>query len=66
MISLDLLEGLAPPSWLAGSYLWQAVLADLHRRAGHVALAEQHRAVALASAPSPAVRAALDRRLRRP
>ena len=31
---LALLEDLAPPSWLAGSYLWEAVLADLHRRAG--------------------------------
>lgn len=61
---LDLLQRLAPPSWLAGSYLWAAVLADLHRRIGHVALAEQYRAVALASAPSPAVRAALERRLR--
>ncbi len=61
---LDLLEGLAPPSWLAGSYLWAAVLADLHRRAGHVALADRHRAVALRSAPSAAVRAALERRLR--
>jgi RNA polymerase sigma factor (sigma-70 family) len=60
---LELLDGLAPPSWLAGSYLWAAVLADLHRRAGHLALAEQHRVIALASAPSPAVRAALGRRL---
>jgi RNA polymerase sigma factor (sigma-70 family) len=60
---LQLLERGAPPSWLAGSHLWSAVLADLHRRAGHVALARQHRAVALASAPSAAVRAALERRL---
>src|SRR6185436_14537741 len=45
---LDLLEGLAPPSWLAGSWLWAAVLADLHRRAGHRALAEEHRILALA------------------
>jgi RNA polymerase sigma-70 factor (ECF subfamily) len=60
---LDLLEGLAPPSWLAGSYLWAAVLADLHRRAGNAALAMRHRIIALASAPSVAVRAALERRL---
>lgn len=60
---LDLLEGLAPPSWLAGSYLWAAVLADLHRRAGNTALAKEHRIIALASAPSAAVRAALERRL---
>lgn len=61
---LALLDGLAPPSWLVGSYLWAAVLADLHRRAGHTALAAQHRAVAIASAPSAAVRTALERRLR--
>lgn len=62
---LELLAGLEPPSWLAGSYLWAAVLADLHRRAGDVALADQHRAVALATAPSSAIRATLERRLRR-
>jgi RNA polymerase sigma factor (sigma-70 family) len=62
---LDLLEGSAPPSWLAGSYLWSAVLGDLHRRAGNLALAERHSAVAIASAPSPTLRAALERRLRR-
>lgn len=64
--ALAVLDGLAPPSWLAGSYLWSAVLADLHSRAGHDALAEQHRAAALAAAPSAAVRAALVRRLLRP
>lgn len=61
---LAVLDGLAPPSWLAGSYLWAAVLADLHRRCGHTELAERHRAAALASAPAGAVRAALERRLR--
>lgn len=64
LAGLALLDGLAPPSWLAGSYLWAAVLADLHRRAGHTALAQQHRSVALACAPSAVVRAALERRLR--
>lgn len=61
---LDLLAGLSPPTWLEGSYLWSAVLADLHGRRGDTELAAQHRALALASAPSPAVRAALTRRLR--
>jgi RNA polymerase sigma factor (sigma-70 family) len=61
---LALLEGLEPPSWLLGSYLWSAVLADLHGRAGHVQIALQHRRAALAAAPSRAVRAALERRLR--
>lgn len=59
---LALLEGLEPPSWLAGSYLWSAVLADLHRRSGNPELARRYRDSALASAPSQAVRDALERR----
>jgi RNA polymerase sigma factor (sigma-70 family) len=61
---LAVIEGLDPPSWLLGSYLWSAVLADLHRRCGNDELATQYRSAALASAPSPAVRTALERRLR--
>jgi RNA polymerase sigma-70 factor (ECF subfamily) len=57
------LDALAPPAWLAGSYLWNAVLADLHRRAGDVATAQRHRDRALASAPTEAVRRLLRRRL---
>jgi RNA polymerase sigma-70 factor (ECF subfamily) len=60
---LELLEALAPPSWLSGSHLWSAALADLHGRAGHTERATRYRTLALASAPSPAVRAALERRL---
>lgn len=60
---LAVLEGLEPPSWLAGSHLWQAVLADLHRRCGHTELAQRYRDAAIASAPSGAVREALQRRL---
>jgi RNA polymerase sigma-70 factor (ECF subfamily) len=60
---LAVLEGLAPPAWLTGSYVWDAVLSDLHRRAGHVEVAQQHRERALASAPSEAVRDLLGRRL---
>lgn len=56
-------EGLAPPAWLSGSYLWDAVLGDLHRRAGHSEIAQQHRERALASAPTDAVRELLRRRL---
>jgi RNA polymerase sigma-70 factor (ECF subfamily) len=52
---LAVLAGLEPPSWLAGSYLWSAVLADLHRRAGHRELARRYRESALATAPSPSV-----------
>lgn len=60
---LAVLEELAPPAWLAGSYLWDAVLGDLHRRAGHLEIARQHRERALGSAPTDAVRALLRRRL---
>jgi len=60
---LAVLEGLEPPAWLEGSYLWFAVLADLHRRAGNVDRARQYREAALASAPSPAIKNALERRL---
>jgi RNA polymerase sigma-70 factor (ECF subfamily) len=62
---LAILEGLAPPSWLAGSYLWSAVLADLHRRCDHHDIARRHRETALALAPSSAVRDLIERRLSR-
>jgi RNA polymerase sigma factor (sigma-70 family) len=60
---LAALEGLVPPSWLVGAYLWDAVLGDLHRRAGNLELAQHHRERALASAPTKAVRELLQRRL---
>jgi RNA polymerase sigma-70 factor (ECF subfamily) len=60
---LAVLEGLAPPAWLSGSYLWDAVLCDLHRRTGHSEIAGLHRERALGSAPSAAVRELLRRRL---
>ncbi|MCR9244498.1 MAG: sigma-70 family RNA polymerase sigma factor [bacterium] len=60
---LAVLDGFEPPKWLAGSYLWAAVLADLHRRAGHTSAAVHHRQVALESAPTDAVRRLLRRRL---
>lgn len=62
---LAVLDGLVPPAWLAGSYMWSAVLADLHRRAGHDAEAERHRRAALATAPTAGVRSLLERRLGR-
>src|SRR5258705_9229640 len=60
---LDVLEGFEPPTWLAGSYLWAAVLADLHRRCGNAQTAKHYRDAALESAPTPAVKALLQRRL---
>ena len=60
---LAVLQGLVPPAWLVGSYLWDAVLGDLHRRAGNLETAQQHRDRALGSAPTEAVRELLRRRL---
>ena len=60
---LAVLAGLEPPSWLVGSFMWAAVLADLHRRCGNIEIAQRYRAAALASAPSSAVREVLTRRL---
>jgi RNA polymerase sigma-70 factor (ECF subfamily) len=57
------LEGLEPPSWLAGSYMWSAVLADLHRRCEHTEEARRYREAAIGSAPSQVVRDLLTRRL---
>lgn len=61
---LDALQGVVPPTWLEGHYVWDAVLADLHRRAGHGELAMHHCSLALSGAPSEAMRRALRRRLR--
>lgn len=61
--ALALLDGLVPPSWLTTSYLWDAVLADLYRRAGRIDEFKRHRDRALSVAPSDAVRALLRRRL---
>jgi RNA polymerase sigma factor (sigma-70 family) len=61
--ALAILDALAPPAWLSGSYLWDAVLGDLHRRAGHCELASQHHVRALDGAPTDAVRELLRRRM---
>lgn len=59
---LALLQGVTPPSWLAGSYLWDAVLGDLHRRAGNNQASHEHLERALESAPTEAVRQLIRRR----
>lgn len=61
---LAVLKSFEPPTWLAGSYLWAAVLADLHRRCGNVDTAKRYQEEAFQSAPTLAVRALLQRRLR--
>jgi RNA polymerase sigma-70 factor (ECF subfamily) len=60
---LAVIEGAEPPTWLAGSYLWAAVLSDLHRRCGNQPVAVRYRETAIALAPTCAVRALLQRRL---
>ena len=60
---LAVLEGFEPPTWLAGSYLWAAVLADLHRRCGNRQRAKGYQDAALNAAPTLAVKALLQRRL---
>ena len=60
---LAVLKGFEPPGRLMGSYLWAAVLADLHRRCEHTAEAKRYREEALKSAPTPAVKELLKRRL---
>lgn len=60
---LEILQGFEPPSWLTGSYQWSAVLADLHQRCGNKRIAKGYRDNALNSAPTPAIKQLLQRRL---
>lgn len=60
---LAMLNELAPPAGIGSSYMWPAVLADLHRRCGHADQSDRYRTAALESAPSRALRDVLERRL---
>ncbi len=60
---LAILNGFEAPTWLVGSYLWGAVLADLHRRCGNTAMAKCYQDEALKSAPTVAMKELLQRRL---
>ena len=60
---LAVLDGFEPPTWLEGSYLWSAVLADLHGRCGNLQTADSYREMACQLAPTSAVKALLLRRL---
>ena len=61
---LAILDSMQPPTWLTGSYLWAAVLADLNLRAGNSEVAMQYRHDALKLAPTDAIKTLLQRRLR--
>ncbi|MEL6108941.1 MAG: sigma-70 family RNA polymerase sigma factor [Planctomycetota bacterium] len=54
-----------PPSWLTGSYLWAAVMADLSFRNGEFDAADENLEVALATAPSEAIANLIRRRSRK-
>lgn len=60
---LAVLQDFEIPTWLAGSYMWHAVLADLHRRCGDKRKALKYTELACTAAPSEAVRSLLLRRL---
>ena len=53
---LAILSALEPPAWLAGSHMWAATLADLHRRCGHVQMADHYQTLACDRAPTLAIR----------
>jgi RNA polymerase sigma factor (sigma-70 family) len=61
---IAILEGFVVPSWLENSYLWAAVMADLHLRCTNTTEANHYRQVALDSAPTLAVKKLLQRRLK--
>lgn len=59
---LSVLDGFKPPAWLAGTYQFAAVLADLHRRNGSIRTATRYRNLARKAAPTPALKSLLARR----
>jgi RNA polymerase sigma factor (sigma-70 family) len=60
---LAVLQGFEIPTWLSGSYMWLAVMADLHRQCGNIQVALRYKRLACATAPSQAVKTLLLRRL---
>jgi RNA polymerase sigma-70 factor (ECF subfamily) len=62
---LAALEAFAAPSWLAGYYLWDAALGELHRRCGDRERAAVHTQRALAAAPTNPEKSLLERRLKK-
>ena len=59
---LAVLAKMDPPSWLASSYQWSAIHADLYRRCGNKDEARKHFDAACNSAPTSAVKELLRRR----
>lgn len=60
--ALAVLKKMLPPSWLVTSYLWSAVLADLHFRNGSTDLGNQYVKKAYEYAPTDSIRKLLSNR----
>ncbi len=63
-VGLALISSVVAPPSVERHFMWNAVLADLCSRAGELERARHHRTMALAAAPSEAIRVTLERRLR--
>ncbi len=59
---LAILKDVEIPSWLSGSHMWFAVMADLHRRCGSARIAQRYMDMAVAAAPNEAVKTLMLRR----
>ncbi|TWT51063.1 RNA polymerase sigma factor [Rubripirellula amarantea] len=64
-LGLEFLNRFRPPSWLAGSYMWSAVSADLHFRCGQPQIAIGFYETAIATAPTAAIGKLIQRRFDR-
>ncbi|NOQ77500.1 MAG: RNA polymerase subunit sigma-70, partial [Methylococcaceae bacterium] len=62
---LAILNGFEPPDRITGSFLWRAVLADLHRRNGDINIARGYHNEALKLAPTPAIKELLEQRFKK-
>jgi len=62
---LAVLQGLEPPDRFTSSFLWHAVLADLHRRSGDVNIARGYHNEASKLAPTPAIKELLEQRFKK-
>ena len=63
LAGLAVIKEFEAPTWLAESYLWAAVMADLCGRCGHTDDAKRYRNAALETAPTLAIKELLQRRL---
>ncbi|NOR68643.1 MAG: hypothetical protein GQ532_02915 [Methylomarinum sp.] len=62
---LAVLQGFEPPDRFTGSFLWCAVLADLHRRNGDINIARGYYCEALKLAPTSVIKVLLERRFKK-